>query len=61
MHEHAIPGLAERVVKIDAPMIDISSTEISARLRAGKSVRYLVPQPALDYIVANGLYKHERQ
>jgi nicotinate-nucleotide adenylyltransferase len=59
MHEHAIPGLAERVLKIDAPMIDISSTEISARLRAGKSVRYLVPQPALDYIVANGLYRNE--
>lgn len=59
MHEDLIPGLAERVVMIDAPLVDVSSTEIAARLRAGKSVRYLVPQPALDYIVANGLYSNE--
>ena len=59
MHEDVIPGLAARVVMIDAPMVDVSSTEIAARLRAGKSVRYLVPQPVLDYIVANGLYRYE--
>jgi nicotinate-nucleotide adenylyltransferase len=45
---------------LDTPLVDVSSTEIAARLRAGKSVRYLVPQPALDYIVANGLYRDEK-
>lgn len=59
MHQTALPGLAERVVMIDAPMVDVSSTDIAARLRAGRSVRYLVPQPTLDYIVTNGLYRNE--
>jgi nicotinate-nucleotide adenylyltransferase len=59
MHEAKLPGLAEQVVMLDTPLVDVSSTEIAARLRAGKSVRYLVPQPALDYIVANGLYRDE--
>ena len=56
MHEAILPGLAEHVTMIDAPLVDISSTEIVARLRAGKSVRYVVPDAVLDYIQANGLY-----
>jgi nicotinate-nucleotide adenylyltransferase len=57
MHEAILPGLAGRVVMIDAPLVDVSSTEIVTRLQAGKSVRYVVPDAALDYIVAHGLYK----
>jgi nicotinate-nucleotide adenylyltransferase len=59
MHEASLPGLAEQVVMLDTPMVDVSSTGVAARLRAGKTVRYLLPQPALDYVRANGLYRDE--
>jgi nicotinate-nucleotide adenylyltransferase len=57
MHEAILPGLAERVIMLDTPLVDISSTDIVTRLRAGKSARYIVPEAALDYLLANGLYK----
>lgn len=59
MHEAVLPGLAERMVMLETPRIDVSSTEVAARIRAGKTVRYLVPQPALDYLEAHGLYRHD--
>ena len=37
--------------------LDISATEIRALLQSGKSVRYLLPEPVLDYIETNGLYR----
>lgn len=45
-----------RVHHIAAPIIGISATRIREQLAAGESVRYLVPQPALDYILAHHLY-----
>lgn len=57
MHASMLPDLAERVVFIDAPRLDISSTEIAQRLRQGKTVRYLVPQPVLEYIESGNIYQ----
>lgn len=37
--------------------LDISSTEIRAMLAAGRSARYLLPEPVLDYIRDHSLYK----
>jgi nicotinate-nucleotide adenylyltransferase len=56
MHEHILPGLAERVVMIESPLIEISSTEIVQRLNAGRSVRYLLPDSVLAYIQQHNLY-----
>jgi nicotinate-nucleotide adenylyltransferase len=54
----ALPGLAERVVVIDSPMLGFSSTEVAERLEAGKSVRYLVPDSVLTYIQDHRLYQN---
>ena len=34
----------------------ISSTEIRELLASGRSVRYLLPEPVLDYIATHSLY-----
>jgi nicotinate-nucleotide adenylyltransferase len=51
---------AERRAKVvaldDLPLVDESATSIRARLRAHKSVRYLVPEPVYRYIAEHGLY-----
>ena len=40
----------------DLPLVDESATSIRARLRARKSVRYLVPEPVYRYIAEHELY-----
>ena len=42
---------------VDAPLIDLSATTIRQRVRAGRSIRYLTPDPVCDYIAAHGLYR----
>ncbi len=47
-----------RIHYAENPLIDISSTYIRDRLRAGKSVRYLLPDAVIDYIQKKGLYRN---
>lgn len=42
---------------LSVPQMDISSKMIRDLIKQGKSVRYLLPKPVLDYIDANGLYR----
>ena len=41
---------------VDAPLLDISSSEVRNRLAQEETVRYLVPDPVLEYIHAHALY-----
>jgi nicotinate-nucleotide adenylyltransferase len=58
MHADVLPGVEEQVQIIDVPLLSIwlSSTHVVERLREGKTVRYLVPDPVLDYIDQHALY-----
>ena len=51
---HPEAGTWLRLVEITA--LDISATHVRERLRAGLSVRYLVPEPVREAILESGLY-----
>ena len=50
------PWVMDRVTRVAGPLIDLSSTEIRARIGAGRTVRYLVPDAVRAEIAARGLY-----
>ena len=37
--------------------IDISSTDIRQRVKSGRSVRYLLPDPCVEFMCIKGLYR----
>ena len=55
----ALPPLSEfpRLQVVQAPLLDVSATFIRASIRAGRSIRYLVPDVVAQYILAQKLYQ----
>ena len=52
-----LPESRDRVDLVEMPELDISSTELRDRLRAGRPVRYLVPDAVALYLEEHGLYR----
>ncbi len=51
------PALRRRVILLDRPLLDVSSTAVRDLLRGGRSARYLVPDRVLAYAAEHGLYR----
>ena len=51
-----IPGIAERLIMLDSPLISISSSDIRERVAKGIPYVDLVPKEVAEYIKDNGLY-----
>lgn len=51
------PDLPAGAVAITSRRVDVSSTEIRARVAAGRSLRGFVPETVAAYIAAHGLYR----
>lgn len=52
--------LRHRVTLVEMPPMGISSTDIRRRRMAGRSIRYLVPEPVYSEITKEGLYEPRR-
>ncbi|MFC2023911.1 nicotinate-nucleotide adenylyltransferase [Chloroflexota bacterium] len=55
--EKRLPGLADRVHWLQMPSLEISSSDIRARVRAGDPISYLLPAAVESYIYERGLYQ----
>jgi nicotinate-nucleotide adenylyltransferase len=55
--EAAIPGVSKKVCFVDAPLLDISSSDIRRRISQGEPFRYFLPQEVFELIQAQGLYR----
>lgn len=50
---------AGRIARLDIPLLEISATDLRARLSREASVRYLLPDAVVDYIAAHHLYGYQ--
>lgn len=42
---------------LDMPAIDVSGTALRERVRSGRSIRFLVPDPVWEYVSVHNLYR----
>jgi nicotinate-nucleotide adenylyltransferase len=54
--ETEIPGLLDKVIQLDMPVIGISSSGIRRRIAQGLPIRYLVPAEVERYITEQKIY-----
>jgi nicotinate-nucleotide adenylyltransferase len=54
--ETSLPGLLDKVIQLDMPVIGISSSGIRQRMAQGLTIRYLVPPEVEKYITEQKIY-----
>jgi nicotinate-nucleotide adenylyltransferase len=52
-----LPEIDRVIDWVDAPLIDISATDLRRRVASGLSIRYRVPEAVREYIEQHGLYR----
>lgn len=55
--EQVLPGLTAKVRFVDAPPVEISSTDIRQRVRSGEPFEHLLPPAVARYIHEHHLYR----
>ncbi len=48
--------VVDSVEILESPLLELSSSDIRRRISEGRSVRFMVPKKALDFIMRNNLY-----
>jgi nicotinate-nucleotide adenylyltransferase len=55
--ERDLPGLSQQINLVQMPRLEISSSDLRARVREGRPISYLVPTAVEAYIAEQGLYR----
>ena len=55
--EAQIPGIKAAIDWVPAPLMEISSTDMRERVRAGRSIRYRTPEAVREFIELHHLYR----
>ncbi|MCL7454903.1 MAG: nicotinate-nucleotide adenylyltransferase [Anaerolineae bacterium] len=55
--ERQLPGLRERIHWVQMPSLEISSTDLRARVREGRPISYLLPAAVEGYVREQDLYR----
>jgi len=59
--ERSLPGLYGRVRIIEAPLLEISGTDLRRRVREGRPIKYYLPAEVEAFIFEQGLYRDEEK
>jgi nicotinate-nucleotide adenylyltransferase len=57
--DRVLPTAGARIHVVHMPSVEISSTDLRARVRANQPIRYLTPPAVETYIAEHGLYRPE--
>jgi nicotinate-nucleotide adenylyltransferase len=57
MLERKLPGISSKVHYVEAPLLEIASSEIRERAASGKPFRYYLPESVYEYIEQHHLYQ----
>jgi nicotinate-nucleotide adenylyltransferase len=55
--ETAVPGVSKRVCWVQAPQLEIASSDIQRRISDGRSVKYMLPEAVAEIVEREKLYK----
>jgi nicotinate-nucleotide adenylyltransferase len=55
--EHKLPGISSKIHYVEAPLLEIASSEIRERAASGKPFRYYLPESVYAYIERHHLYQ----
>lgn len=53
-----LPGIQQRLITLEGPHMDISSTELRQRVAEGRPIKYQTPEVVERYILQHGLYRN---
>jgi nicotinate-nucleotide adenylyltransferase len=59
--EKGLPGISQRTIVMENPLIDISATEIRERVRRGLPIEDMVPLAVARYVREHKLYARENE
>ncbi len=56
-----LPGLQQRLITLEGPLMELSSTELRQRVAQGRPIKYQTPEVVEEYIARHHLYQEAGQ
>jgi nicotinate-nucleotide adenylyltransferase len=56
-----LPGLQQRLIMLEGPLMELSSTELRQRVAKGRPIKYQTPEVVEQYIFRHHLYQEAGQ